>query len=172
MRIMQEKNSDTGASAANAWGQVDFVALVHKIKSWGQDLGFAEIGIASADASAATPGLLRWLELGRHGEMDYMAKHAALRARPEALLTATLSVISARLPYWPQAAEVDLAITHLHRIHLSVWNVGIPGSGYASVHVHSSSVVACLAAHGRECTAEVQRGSAQCQGFDQAIGGE
>ncbi len=104
MRAMQEKNSDTNASAANAWRQVDFVALVIKIKSWGEDLGFAEIGIASADVSTATPRLLRWLELGRHGEMDYMAKHAGLRARPEALLPATQSVISARLPYWPQEA--------------------------------------------------------------------
>ncbi|MBK7423198.1 MAG: tRNA epoxyqueuosine(34) reductase QueG [Propionivibrio sp.] len=124
MRIMQEKNSDTGASAANAWGQVDFVALVHKIKSWGQDLGFAEIGIASADASAATPGLLRWLELGRHGEMDYMAKHAALRARPEALLTATLSVISARLPYWPQAAECEQVLADREAGYISRYALG------------------------------------------------
>jgi epoxyqueuosine reductase len=83
------------------------LALVRKIKSWGQELGFAETGIASIDVSAATPKLLRWLELGRHGEMHYMAKHAALRARPQALLPDTLSVISARLPYWPKAAEAE-----------------------------------------------------------------
>jgi epoxyqueuosine reductase len=124
MRAMQEKNSDTNASAANAWGQVDFVALVNQIKTWGQDLGFAEIGIASADVSAATPKLLRWLELGRHGEMDYMAKHAALRARPEALLPATLSVISARLPYWPKAAESEQVLADSEAGYISRYALG------------------------------------------------
>ncbi len=104
MRAMHENNSDTSASAA-VRGEVDLVALVSKIKQWGQELGFAGIGIARADVSAATPGLLRWLELGRHGGMDYMAKHAALRARPDSLVPGTLSVISARLPYWPAAAS-------------------------------------------------------------------
>jgi epoxyqueuosine reductase len=33
-----------------------------------------------ASMSQRPPWLMRWLELGRHGEMDYMAKHAALRA--------------------------------------------------------------------------------------------
>jgi epoxyqueuosine reductase len=100
---MQEKNSDTSALTAIDWGHVDFVALVKSIKKWGQELGFAEVGIASADVSAATPELLRWLERGRHGEMDYMAKHATLRTHPKALVPGTQSVISARLPYWPQA---------------------------------------------------------------------
>ena len=49
--------------------------------------------------------LERWLGLGRHGEMDYMAKHRELRARPEALVPGTVSVISARMPYWPLATE-------------------------------------------------------------------
>jgi epoxyqueuosine reductase len=124
MRAMQEKNSDTNTSAANDWGLVDFVALVHKIKSWGLELGFAEIGIASTDVSAATPRLLRWLELGRHGEMDYMAKHAALRSQPEALLPATLSVISARLPYWPQAAESGQVLANSEAAYISRYALG------------------------------------------------
>ncbi|MBV5331348.1 tRNA epoxyqueuosine(34) reductase QueG, partial [bacterium] len=60
---MQEKNSVTNASAAD-WGAVDFVALVKQIKQWGQELGLAELGMASTDVSAASPELLRWLELG------------------------------------------------------------------------------------------------------------
>ena len=84
---------------------VDLVALVKKIKTWGQELGFAEIGITRTDVSAATPKFLRWLEFGRHGAMDYMAKHAALRTQPEALVPGTLSIVTARLPYWPQVNE-------------------------------------------------------------------
>jgi epoxyqueuosine reductase len=106
---MQEKNSipKAGDASASAAGHFDTIALVKKIRAWGQELGFAEIGIASADVSAATPELLRWLALGRHGEMDYMAKHAGLRARPQTLVAGTLSVISARLPYWPRAADSE-----------------------------------------------------------------
>jgi epoxyqueuosine reductase len=121
---MQENYSVTSASAENAWGQVDFVALVRKIKTWGQELGFAEIGIASPDVSAAAPKLLRWLELGRHGEMDYMAKHAALRARPQGLLPATLSVISARLPYWSQAAESEQVLADSEAGYISRYALG------------------------------------------------
>ncbi|MEO8411580.1 MAG: tRNA epoxyqueuosine(34) reductase QueG, partial [Propionivibrio sp.] len=101
---MQEDNSDSSRPAA-AWRQEELTALVDKIKDWGQELGFSEIGIASADVSAAALGLSRWLELGRHGEMDYMAKHAGLRARPQALVADTRSVITACLPYWPRAED-------------------------------------------------------------------
>ncbi len=124
IRAMQEKNSDTSALAEPAWGHFDFVALVKNIKQWGLELGFAEIGIASADVSAATPKLLRWLELGRHGEMDYMAKHAALRAQPEALVPGTLSVISARLPYWPQAVESEQVLANNELGYISRYALG------------------------------------------------
>lgn len=81
----------------------DLASLTDHIKVWGRELGFAEIGIARADPSEAVPGLMRWLELGHDGVMDYMAKHASLRAAPATLHPGTISVISARLPYWPEA---------------------------------------------------------------------
>ncbi|MBI4743095.1 MAG: tRNA epoxyqueuosine(34) reductase QueG [Betaproteobacteria bacterium] len=79
--------------------------LVTRIKGWGLELGFGGIGVGGTDVSAATPGLSRWLQLGRHGEMDYMGKHAPLRARPASLVAGVRSVITARLPYWPDAAD-------------------------------------------------------------------
>jgi epoxyqueuosine reductase len=91
----------------NSNGAVDWAALAARIKDWGRELGFADIGIARADPAEAVPHMLRWLELGRHGEMDYMAKHAPLRADPAALHPGTTTVISARLPYWPEAAEAE-----------------------------------------------------------------
>ena len=94
---MQEMDS---INEATQWSD-----LAAKIKVWGQELGFAELGITCPDTTEATPGLMRWLALGRHGEMDYMAKHAALRAEPTALHPGTLSIISARLPYWPDSAQ-------------------------------------------------------------------
>ena len=78
---------------------MDYGALVERIRKWGQELGFDAVGIADADLSAAEPRLLDWLAQGRHGEMEYMARHAALRARPAELTPGTLRVISCRMSY-------------------------------------------------------------------------
>ena len=75
------------------------MTLAEQIKTWGMELGFAAVGIADADLSSAEPQLLEWLAKGWHGEMEYMARHGALRARPAELVPGTLRVISCRLDY-------------------------------------------------------------------------
>jgi len=63
------------------------------------------VGISDTDLSAAESGLLEWLALGLHGEMDYMAKHGTKRSRPAELLPGTLRVISLRMDYMPPNAR-------------------------------------------------------------------
>ena len=121
IRAMQAKNSETGADDKSA---IDFAALAEKIRHWGLELGFAGIGIAGAEVSAATPEFMRWLALGRHGEMDYMAKHAPLRTKPQALVPGTLSVITARLPYWPEAADGAQVLANPELAHVSRYALG------------------------------------------------
>jgi epoxyqueuosine reductase len=79
---------------------MDYAALVQRIRAWGRSLGFQAVGIADADLAAAEPRLLEWLAQGRHGEMEYMARHGALRARPAELKPDTLRVISCRMDYY------------------------------------------------------------------------
>jgi epoxyqueuosine reductase len=79
---------------------MDYAALARRIGDWGRELGFQAVGIAEADIAAAEPRLLEWLAQGRHGEMEYMARHGALRARPAELKPGTLRVISCRLDYY------------------------------------------------------------------------
>ena len=84
--------------------------LSSSIKQWGRELGFQGVGIADADLSAAEPRLLEWLAQGWHGEMEYMARHGALRARPAELRPGTLRVISCRMNYLsdsPQELQED-----------------------------------------------------------------
>nr|WP_240788521.1 tRNA epoxyqueuosine(34) reductase QueG [Ramlibacter henchirensis] len=59
--------------------------------------------MAGVDLSSAEPGLLQWLSNGFHGEMAYMEAHGLRRARPAELVPGTLSVITARMDYLPQA---------------------------------------------------------------------
>jgi len=80
----------------------DLAALARDIKAWGREVGFTAIGISDVDTHRATPRLQAWLAAGRHGEMDYMARHAHLRADPAQLLPGAARVISARIDYRPR----------------------------------------------------------------------
>jgi epoxyqueuosine reductase len=83
---------------------VDVAALATQIRTWGGELGFQSVGISDVNLEDAEPRLLDWLRAGFHGEMDYMAKHGAKRARPAELVPGTVRVIAARLNYRPAAA--------------------------------------------------------------------
>src|SRR3989338_7608640 len=82
----------------------DLVELARRVKTWGQELGFQQVGIADTDLNVAETQLLDWLAQGRHGEMAYMADHGTRRSRPAELVPGTLRVISVRLDYRPETA--------------------------------------------------------------------
>jgi len=89
---------------------MDYAGLARRIKDWGLELGFQAVGIARADLASAEPRLLEWLGKGWHGEMEYMARHGALRARPAELKPGTLRVVSCRMDYLqdiPEGIEQD-----------------------------------------------------------------
>lgn len=77
-------------------------ALAQRIKDWGRDFGFQQIGITDIDLSAYEPKLLAWLAAGFHGEMHYMESHGTKRSRPDELIPGTIRVISARMDYLPE----------------------------------------------------------------------
>ena len=83
---------------------LDLQQLAQQIKQWGRELGFQQVGICDTDLSAEEPKLQQWLEKQYHGEMDWMARHGMMRARPHELLPGTLRVISVRMNYLPAKA--------------------------------------------------------------------
>jgi epoxyqueuosine reductase len=84
----------------------DYPELARQIKAWARDLGFSGATIGRAELPAEVgQRLLDWLAAGHHGEMDYMARHGLLRARPAELVPGALSVVSVRLPYRDPAAR-------------------------------------------------------------------
>ena len=68
--------------------ETDLAGLADRIKAWGRELGFQQVGIADIDLAADEALLERWLAEGRHGEMAYMARHGSRRARPAELVRA------------------------------------------------------------------------------------
>lgn len=98
--------------------------LAASIRTWAQDLGFADTGIARVDLSDDLAHLQRWLDQGFHGAMTYMQRDPQLRAEPQRLRPGTLSVISVRLPYWPQAADADSVLANGDLAYISRYALG------------------------------------------------
>ncbi|MEE4330443.1 MAG: hypothetical protein V2J10_06215, partial [Wenzhouxiangella sp.] len=67
--------------------------LAERIRRWGLELGFDQIGIADIDLADYETRLEAWLDAGNHGEMGWMAQHGRKRSRPALLRPGTRSVI-------------------------------------------------------------------------------
>lgn len=79
----------------------DLQQLAQDIKLWARELGFDQVGITDTDLRIEEPRLQAWLDAGHHGNMDYMARHGMMRARPHELLPGTRRVLSVRMNYLP-----------------------------------------------------------------------
>jgi len=104
--------------------EIDFHVLAREIKAWGRALGFQEVGITDCEMSEAATRLLEWLALGRHGDMDYMARHGVKRARPGELVPGTLRIIAVRMNYLPAARESWSVIRDGARAYISRYALG------------------------------------------------
>jgi len=86
--------------------QSELQDLADKVKVWGRELGFQQIGITHIELGEHETRLKEWLAKGYHGNMEYMAAHDNMRSRPADLLPGTLRVISARMDYLPADARI------------------------------------------------------------------
>jgi epoxyqueuosine reductase len=98
---------------------MDYAALAARIKDWGRDLGFQAVGIADTELGAAQTGLAEWLGMGWHGEMDYMSRHGAARARPAELVAGTVRVVSCRMDYMAEARDEWAALADRGRAYVA-----------------------------------------------------
>jgi len=107
--VGQFKNGGNIGAMHDQDSTVDYAALKEKIREAGKQLGFAAVGVARAEPGPAVEKLREWLAAGCHGEMDYMARHAELRADPQQLHPGTLTVISVAIDYLPHRRSADQA---------------------------------------------------------------
>jgi epoxyqueuosine reductase len=85
---------------------LNFTSLVTKIKAWGKELNFQELGISNCDLNEAEAHLKAWLAKGFDAEMHYMHKHGLKRTRPALLVPNTISIISVRIAYYPPTEAI------------------------------------------------------------------
>lgn len=88
----------------------DFIQDISWLKREAIDLGFGDIRVSDTDLSVAGPRLKEWLDAGRHGEMNYMRERAHLRLNPQELQPGTVRVLTVRMDYLPDTAEMRQAV--------------------------------------------------------------
>ncbi|HSG53606.1 MAG TPA: tRNA epoxyqueuosine(34) reductase QueG [Rheinheimera sp.] len=103
---------------------MDYTALALQIKTWAKELGFADVGITGVALPDAERNLQKWLDAGYQGEMDYMANHGMLRARPAELVPGTLRVISVRMDYLPEQAAFATNLADPTQAYISRYALG------------------------------------------------
>ncbi|UDM62690.1 tRNA epoxyqueuosine(34) reductase QueG [Pseudoalteromonas piscicida] len=103
---------------------INYSELATQIKQWGQELGFAEVGITDIDLREHEAQLQRWLDAGYHGEMAYMAAHGMKRARPAELVPGTQRIISVKMNYLPPDASFARALGNKTTAYISRYALG------------------------------------------------
>jgi epoxyqueuosine reductase len=82
-----------------------------KLRTWlgeqAHDLGFDSLRITDTHLGSARDRLQAWLAEGRHGHMEYMQRHADLRADPQLLVPGTVRVICVSMNYLPPETSFE-----------------------------------------------------------------
>ncbi|MBU2925930.1 tRNA epoxyqueuosine(34) reductase QueG [Colwellia sp. 1_MG-2023] len=103
---------------------INYSQLAEKIQCWGKELGFSQLGITDIDLSQHERSLEKWLANGYHGNMEYMARHGLMRARPAELVPGTVRVISVRLDYLPTDAKCARILKAKDHAYISRYALG------------------------------------------------
>lgn len=103
---------------------MNYDQLAIQIKIWARELGFQKVGICDVDLREHEGPLQKWLDNGYHGDMDWMARHGMMRARPDELLPGTVRVISARMNYLPPDAMFASNLSDPNLGYISRYSLG------------------------------------------------
>ncbi len=74
---------------------MDLEKLSTQIKTWGEELGFQQIGITDVDLSAHEPHVRHWLDKQFNGEMGYLERNLDKRLHPELLIDESFESLDA-----------------------------------------------------------------------------
>lgn len=86
--------------------------------------GFQRCGISDIELGSDAAHLADWLGQGLYGTMDWMARHADLRADPAALLPGTVRAISVGLDYGQDPAAAWATLEDGNRAYVARYALG------------------------------------------------
>ena len=98
--------------------------LPARIRAWGAELGFAQIGITDTDLEAYRQKLLDWLAAGHHGEMRWLERNLDKRLDPSLLEPGTCRVIVARMDYLAGGADPHAVLDDPRKAYISRYALG------------------------------------------------
>jgi len=78
-----------------------------ELKEFATQLGFQTLGVCQAVAPPHIDAYSHWIAKGYHGQMDYLARHIALKEDPSSLLPGAQSVIVCSLNYFQPTQQID-----------------------------------------------------------------
>ena len=102
----------------------DTAQILTDLRHQASQLGFSGLAVSRANLGEDDRLMQSWLSEGLHGEMDYLARNGELRRNPAALVPDTLSVISVRMPYWPQAHNARTVLRDRAKGYVSRYALG------------------------------------------------
>ncbi len=103
---------------------MDTQELTRQVKDKARSLGFGLVGITHPEPPPHLDVYQRWLALGRHGAMDYLARPDAMSRRrdPRAILPECQSILVLGIPYSnPQSQLAPAAKGPLGRVAAYAW---------------------------------------------------
>ena len=110
LQVEQARLCESGMARRRA-GLARFTMSVHidprplpadlpaRIRTWAAELGFQQTGFTHFALDEDAAHLRDWLAARYHGDMDYMERHAELRADPARLVPNAISAVCVRMDY-------------------------------------------------------------------------
>lgn len=98
-----------------------------------KQLGFDSLRVTDTELGEATEHLKEWLAQGRHGQMDYMERHAQLRSDPNLLVPGTVRVICVTMNYLSPQINFDAEWERLGQTTQAVVSIYARGRDYHKV---------------------------------------
>ncbi|TBR44677.1 tRNA epoxyqueuosine(34) reductase QueG [Marinomonas agarivorans] len=108
----------------SSFSSQEITQLSKQIKSWAQELGFAEARVTGTDLTKHKKPYQEWLEKGYHGSMDYLANHGDMRFQPKLLHPGTQRIISLRMHYLPQSVETAKRLQTKEKAYIARYALG------------------------------------------------
>jgi epoxyqueuosine reductase len=117
--------TDSGGLSMKEFEILDLYATKQALRDGARALGFSKLGVTEIEIDEDARHLLRWLDAGYHGEMEYMQRHGSLRTRPQELAPGTVRVLSVRMDYWPaESADAEAVLADSTLGYISRYALG------------------------------------------------